>query len=315
MKNAFTKLVLVAVLAAGMVGAVQPTIAALTVHQKGRETVVSCVIQFDPDTSLLGGRDIWSTNFGVFEQHFATNLAWSSLQAAASAGHASDLRTNEHSMHLTFDGRSESSHSAAALSNGVIRVGAESYFSGDVIFSSDSAFSYTLIPFRSVSVTNEAEASCRLDGLGDADGVFFGLLVRDTPFGQVMQTNGSLALSGVAPAGDYRLSLSLSTYLSVEELGTANAASAASASLSGFEFRATSLPTPNTAPRLEVRPVRNSLILSWPMAHHAFDLEESSSVTGGLWSPVAANRTLVGERLVVTVETTSASRFFRLKRQ
>lgn len=309
MKNAFRTLALVGSLAAGILGVARPAAAALVVRQIQRFSHISTIIEWDPNGSAAGSRSFYTLDPGLLEYRVATNTTRSSTHVTASASHACDFRTNEHSIHLTFDGQSEISHSETSLNDGITRISAESQFSGILALSADTAFSYTLIPFRSESLTN-ADASILFERVAQPSnyvGVGAGILPSGVT---VWETNATMALSGIAPAGDYLLSFDVVAEV-IDENSPATA-SAGFASLNGFEFRATTLPSTGTPPRLEVSSVGGNVILSWSMADHAFDLEGAQAVDG-VWLPVPGIRTLVGDRLVMTVATTGASRFFRLK--
>ena len=315
MKNTFTKLALLGALAVGALGMARPATAALVISEISGRSRISTILEWEPNGSASGSRTIYSTAPGLLESHIATNTIRSAARATASASHVRDFRTNEHSIHLTFDGQSEVSHSATSPGDGTSILTAESGFIGTLAFFADTAFSYTLIPFRSVVTFTNADASFLLEqSLPDSaySSNYIQVGAGITPSGiAVWETNATMALSGIAPAGDYVLNFDIGASV-VDETNPA-AAGVGFASLSGFEFRVTTLPIPDTPPRLEASSAGGNVILSWPMVYHAFDLEEAQTVGGPVWSPVAGARTLVGDRLMVTVGTPNASRFFRLK--
>jgi hypothetical protein len=314
MKNTFTKLTLVGALAVWILGIPRPATAALVVTEIGRRSEIFTIIEWNPNGTASGTRATYMSAPGLFESQIATNTIHSLAIACASASHVCDFRTNQDSIHLTFDGQGQVSHNATSPSDGISALAAESAFSATLAFSADTEFSYTLIPFRSASLTN-ADASILFEPF-DPDQAYssnyVGVGAGIRPSGiTVWETNATMALSGVAPAGDYVLYFDIGTE-AIDEISS-TPANAGFASLSGFEFRATTLPTPTTPPRLEASLVGGNMILSWPMACHAFDVEEARAIDSATWSPVAGTRMLVGDRLVVTVETPGASRFFRLK--
>jgi hypothetical protein len=310
MKNTFAKLSLVGTLAVGILGIARPATAALVIREISGWSYISTIVEWDPNGSASGTRATYSADSGLFESHIATNTTYSLSRATASASHVRDFRTNENSIHLTFDGQSDVSHSATFPGDGVTRLDAESAFRGALAFTADTAFSYTLIPFRSASLTN-ADASILFERSHPDSGYPSNYIVVGAGFTVSWETNGTLALSGSAPAGDYTLNFDVTTV--VDDEISPIPASAGFASLIGFEFRATALPPPSAPPRLEASSAGGNVILSWPMAYHAFDLEEAQAVDGITWSPVAGTRTLVGDRLEVTLGTPGASKFFRLK--
>lgn len=314
MINTFTKLALVGALAAGMLGLARPARGALVIREITRHSHISTILLWEPDGRALGSRWVYMTDPGPLEGHFATNSIHSVTRTSASASHVSDFRTNADSFHWTFSGQSEVRHDATSPGDGISQVDAESAFTATLAFSSDTAFSYTLIPFRSGSLTN-ADASILFEQPDPSRAwpTNYIVVVAGIPPNLigVWETNATMALSGVGPAGDYMLHFDLGS--SVPDENFPAPARSGFVSLNGFEFRATTLPLPNTPPRLEASSAGGNVTLSWPMAYHAFDLEEAQAVDDAVWSPVAGTRTLVGDRLQVTVGRPGASRFFRLK--
>lgn len=78
---------------------------------------------------------------------------------------------------------------------------------------------------------------------------------------------------------------------------------------------ATRLIEPQTAtPTLGAQQVTKGLRLSWPVPFEGFVLESINTIPSGAWNVVSTAPTLEGDEQVVTVETSGASGFYRLRR-
>jgi hypothetical protein len=68
--------------------------------------------------------------------------------------------------------------------------------------------------------------------------------------------------------------------------------------------------------RLAAELAGNAVIISWPAAMQGYLLEAADSLTGKIrWSVVPGSPRLIGSRFAVTNSITSASRFYRLRKQ
>ena len=67
-----------------------------------------------------------------------------------------------------------------------------------------------------------------------------------------------------------------------------------------------------TAPILDIRLSFPNVILSWPAPSTGFVLEQSSTVSSPVWTPVGATVVVVGDRNTVTLRASATARFFRL---
>jgi hypothetical protein len=78
---------------------------------------------------------------------------------------------------------------------------------------------------------------------------------------------------------------------------------------------ATRLIDPETArPTLNTQQIANALRLSWPVASDGLVLESADTISSETWSAVATTPVVEGEAYVVTIETASGSRFYRLRK-
>jgi hypothetical protein len=67
-----------------------------------------------------------------------------------------------------------------------------------------------------------------------------------------------------------------------------------------------------TIPILDIRLSLPNVILSWPAPSTGFVLEQSSTVSSPVWTPVGATVVVVGDRNTVTLLASTTTRFFRL---